>query len=209
MPRMSLVEALKVLRSQRTDEQVILATMGAAREWMKLGMHPLDFIYAPSAMGEAPALGLGMALGQPAKRVIVLNGDGCMLMNLGCLVTITAEAPPNFLLIVCDNSVYEVTGRQWTAASQEARTGGAAVDLCQIARGCGFSAVFEFERIDDWRREAHQVIAKAGPTFVVLKVEPVEGGEVPKSPAPPIERALRFADALQIQRATTQVSIPN
>src|SRR5579864_5958699 len=132
-PRMSLVESLEILKSVRTDDQVVLTTMGSAREWMKLGTHPLDFIYAPSAMGEAPALGLGMALAQPAKRVIVLNGDGCMLMNLGCLVTITAVAPPNFSLIVCDNSVYEVTGRQWTAASQEARTGAAAVDLCQIA----------------------------------------------------------------------------
>src|SRR5262249_36815683 len=65
MPRISLVEALKVLHSLREERDVVLATMGAAREWMKLGTHPLDFIYAPSAMGEAPALGLGMALAQP------------------------------------------------------------------------------------------------------------------------------------------------
>src|SRR5258707_5965500 len=123
MSRMSLVESLQVLHSLRTPDQVVLSTMSAAREWMKLGAHPLDFIYAPSAMGQAPALGLGVALAQPRRRVIVLNGDGCLLMNLGCLVTITAVAPPNFLLVTFDNSVYEVTGRQLTAAANEARRG--------------------------------------------------------------------------------------
>ncbi|MBI3865602.1 MAG: hypothetical protein HY290_27330 [Planctomycetia bacterium] len=93
MSRMSLVESLRVLHEVRQEQHVVLSTMGPAREWMKLGTHPLDFIYAPSAMGEAPALGLGMALAQPQRHVIVLNGDGCMLMNLGCLVTITAVAP--------------------------------------------------------------------------------------------------------------------
>jgi len=117
--RMSLVESLEILSAARGDDCVVLSTMSAAREWMKLGTHPLDFIYAPSAMGEAPALGLGIALSQPARKVLVLNGDGCLLMNLGCLVTITAEAPPNFHLIVFDNSVYEVTGQQLTAAAPD------------------------------------------------------------------------------------------
>jgi sulfopyruvate decarboxylase subunit beta len=197
MSRMSLVEALQVLHSLRQPDQVVLSTMAAAREWMKLGTSPLDFIYAPSAMGEAPALGLGMAIAQPDKQVVVLNGDGCMLMNLGTLVTITAAAPPNFVLVVCDNSVYEVTGRQQTAAAQSARPPDRAVDFCQIARGCGFVAVHEFERIADWRQGAPAVLAARGPTFVLLKVEPIPGGEVPKSPVPPVDRARAFATAFQ------------
>jgi len=197
MPRMSLVESLQVLHSLRQPDQVVLSTMAAAREWMKLGTSPLDFIYAPSAMGEAPALGLGMALAQPARQVIVLNGDGCMLMNLGTLVTITAVAPANLVLIVCDNSVYEVTGRQQTAATESIRPPDRPVDFCRIARGCGFSAVHEFERIADWRQAAPAVLSERGPTFVVLKVEPIPGGEVPKSPAPPMDRARAFAAALQ------------
>lgn len=197
MSRMSLVESLRVLHSLRQQEQVVLATMGAAREWMKLGTHPLDFIYAPSAMGEAPALGLGMALAQPGKQVIVLNGDGCMLMNLGALVTITAQAPANLVLVVCDNSVYEVTGQQWTAAAEYVRPPGRGVDYCQIAQGCGFAAAYEFERIEDWRLRAPEVLAARGPTFVILKVEPIPGGEVPKSPAPPVDRARAFSAAFQ------------
>jgi thiamine pyrophosphate-dependent acetolactate synthase large subunit-like protein len=197
MPQMPLDESLKVLASHRREEDVVLSTMSAAREWMKLGTHPLDFIYAPSAMGQAPALGLGIAMAQPERRVIVLNGDGCLLMNLGCLITITAQAPPNYLLITFDNSVYEVTGQQLTAASTEARRGAGAVDYCQIARGSGFSAVFEYRRIEDWRECIGKVLAARGPTFVLLKVAPIPGGEVPKSPAPAIDRARAFAAALQ------------
>lgn len=195
--RMPLVESLKVLHGLRTNRQVMLATMGAAREWMKLGSHPLDFIYAPSAMGEGPALGLGMALAQPRKQIIVCNGDGCLLMNLGCLITVTAEAPPNYVLITFDNSVYEVTGTQLTAAAPAVRPAGSVVDFVQIARGCGFTSVYEFDRLQDWRRDAGMVLAAKGPTFVVLKVEPVPGGAVPKSPAPPIPRAQEFAAAFQ------------
>jgi thiamine pyrophosphate-dependent acetolactate synthase large subunit-like protein len=194
---MQLDESLKVLAAHRRNDDVVLSTMSAAREWMKLGTHPLDFIYAPSAMGHAPALGLGLALAQPERRVIVLNGDGCLLMNLGSLVTITAQVPKNFLLVTFDNSVYEVTGQQLTAAANEARRGTATVDYCQIARGCGFSAVFEFQRLEDWRNEIPKVLAAPGPVFIVLKVEPVPGGDVPKSPAPAADRARAFAAALQ------------
>jgi sulfopyruvate decarboxylase subunit beta len=199
-PRLQLQECLKVFAAHRRDDHVVLSTMSAAREWMKLGTHPLDFVYAPSAMGEAPAMGLGLALAQPARKVIVLNGDGCLLMNLGCLVTITAEAPPNFLLAIFDNSVYEVTGQQWTAAASVVRNGDHPINFCQIARGCGFAAVYEFDRIDAWRNRAAEVLAARGPVFVLLKVAPVTGGEVPKSPAPPVERARAFAAALQAEK---------
>jgi thiamine pyrophosphate-dependent acetolactate synthase large subunit-like protein len=194
---MQLADTLKVFASHRRADDIVLSTMGAAREWMKLGTHPLDFIYAPSAMGEAPALGLGLALSRPDKKVIVLNGDGCLLMNLGCLITITAEAPPNFLLAIFDNSVYEVTGQQWTAAASVVRRGDHPINYCQIALGCGFKAVYEFDRIESWRGRAPEVLAARGPVFVLLKVAPVPGGEVPKSPAPPPERACAFAAALQ------------
>jgi thiamine pyrophosphate-dependent acetolactate synthase large subunit-like protein len=194
---MPLLESLKVLHAVRTDRQVVVPTMGAAREWMTLGIHPLDLVYAPSAMGQAPLLGLGIAIAQPDRQVIVMNGDGCMLMNLGCLVTITAAAPRNFVLIVCDNAVYEVTGQQLTAAAEPARPGALPVDYCQIARGSGFREVHEFDRLEAWKSAVGGVVAARGPTFVVLKVEPVTGGAVPKSPAPAPQRAIDFAKALQ------------
>ena len=108
-PAMSLVDVLDVIHRHRRDA-VVLTTMGAAREWQQLEPHPKDFVYMPSSMGQGPPLGLGIAIAQPEQRVIVVNGDGCLLMNLGCLVTITAQAPKNFTLIIIDNGVYEVTG---------------------------------------------------------------------------------------------------
>lgn len=197
MSRIPLVDCLKVLHGVRTERQIVVPTMGSAREWMALGTHPLDFIYTPSAMGQAPLVGLGLALAQPGRQIIVGNGDGCMLMNLGCLVTITAASAANFVLLVFDNAVYEVTGQQWTAAAAAARTGAPPVDFAALAQASGFASVFTFDKLSAWQAEVEQVLAARGPTFVWLKVEPVPGGAVPKSPGSPIERAMQFAHTLQ------------
>src|SRR5579864_3178601 len=114
--RIGLVESLVALHAVRRDE-IVVTTMGAAREWQKLSggggggggggeKNPLDFVLVPSSMGQATSLGLGMALARPDRKVVVCNGDGSMLMNLGSLVTITAEAPANLTVIVFDNGVY-------------------------------------------------------------------------------------------------------
>ena len=113
--RMPLVATLEVIRRLRTD-QIVVTTMGAAREWPKLSQHPLDFHYVPSSMGQAPPLGLGLALAKPQREVLVLNGDGGMLMNLGCLVTIVASGARNITVIVIENGIFEVTGGQQTPA---------------------------------------------------------------------------------------------
>jgi len=193
---MSLREALQVLHAVRSEE-VVVTTMATSREWMAIGSHPLDFIFVPSSMGQATSLGLGLALAQPDREVIVCNGDGSMLMNLGSLVTITAQSPPNFTLLVFDNGVYEVTGGQPTAANTAIRNGVGRVDLSAIARGCGFTQVFRFTEIDQWRAGVRDVLDSAGPTFAHLAVAAVPGGVGPKSPSPGPERARAFATALQ------------
>src|SRR5688572_26287278 len=98
-------EALEVLVAQR-GERVVITTMGSIAVWPQLADSPLDFHYIPSAMGQGPDLGLGIALAQPQRGVIVVNGDGCMLMNLGSLVTLAAN-PANLCLVIIDNSLYE------------------------------------------------------------------------------------------------------
>ena len=192
---MPLVESLNVLREIRGDDEVVLTVMGTAREWMALGEpHPLDWIYVPSSMGQAPSLGLGMALAQPDKQVIVCNGDGCMLMNLGSLVTITNQAVSNYTLIIFDNGVYEITGGQPTPA-----TSGTAplVDHPALARAAGFQQIFVFEDLDAWRESARDVIDAPGPTFVHLAIAPIPGAVGPRSPGPAPARAQDFADAIQ------------
>ena len=193
--QMSLVASLEALHSVRTDEVVVTA-MGTAREWMALGSHPLDFVLVPSSMGQAPALGLGIALAQPDRKVIVCNGDGSMLMNLGSLVTITSEAPANLTLLIFDNGVYEVTGSQSTPGAREARKDCRDIDFLAVATACGFSSIYGFDEIDHWQAEVRNVIDAAGPTFARLKVAPLEASG-PKSPGPGKQRAIEFAAALK------------
>src|SRR5262245_53974551 len=103
-------QALEVLARHRGD-RVVLTTMSSVGIWPELSNSPLDFAFIPSAMGHGPDMGLGLALAQPGRGVIVVNGDGCMLMNLGCLVTI-ANHPANLYVLILDNGLYEVTGGQ-------------------------------------------------------------------------------------------------
>lgn len=194
---MSLHDALEPLHSARGEGDVVISTMGAAREWMAMGAHPLDLIFVPSAMGHATSVGLGLALAQPDRRVIVCNGDGSMLMNLGSLVTITAAAPTSLVILVCDNGVYEVTGAQPTPGAADARADGAGVDFAAIARACGFASVHRFADAASWSRAVAQVLAAPGPTFVTLDVATVAGIPGPRSPGPAGERAKSFMAALE------------
>ena len=81
-------DALIALQDARGERDVVITTMSPARDWMTLPQRSLDIVFVPSAMGHATSLGLGIALAQPDRRVVVCNGDGSMLMNLGSLVTI-------------------------------------------------------------------------------------------------------------------------
>ena len=190
-PAMSLAEALEVIHHQRR-EAVVITTMGAAREWQQLEPHPKDFVYMPSSMGQGPPLGLGIAIAKPKQRVIVVNGDGCLLMNLGCLITITAQAPKNFTLIIIDNGVYEVTGGQTTIANALRRADDRSIDFQAMARASGFEHVYEFDDIESWRYE-HEVMHDEGPICIVLKttVKTEDAGARSPGPAPGRAEALR------------------
>lgn len=186
--RMTLREALETLHRIR-DDQVVVTTMGAAREWPKLSDHPLDFHYIPSAMGHAPALALGLALARPEREVIVFNGDGCMLMSLGCLATIRASGASNYTLIIVDNGLYEVTGGQ--------RTAGAVIDFdfAAAARAARFPVVEQFTVIDDWQRRADEVLQRRGPRLIHWRVAPVDDFQL-RAPGPLPERLESFRRAL-------------
>lgn len=193
---MALDDALRVLHESRDTDDVIVTTMGPAKTWMELGPAPTDLVLVPSAMSHATSFGLGLALAQPRRRVVVCNGDGSMLMNLGALVSITAAAPSNLVLLVFDNGVYEVTGSQPTPGAPRVRGGRGAVDFEQMARACGFASVFHFSDLEQWRRDVAAVLNASGPVFAVLDVASVPGTPGPKSPGPAGERAKRFRAAL-------------
>src|SRR5437762_1032422 len=133
---MTHLEALQILAAQR-GQRIVITTMGSVGLWPGVSDGPLDFAYLPSSMGQAPGLGLGLALAQPKRGVIVVNGDGCMLMNLGTLVTMAGH-PANLYLVIIDNGLYEVTGGQVHA-------GAGHVDYAGLARGAGIQRVYRFD----------------------------------------------------------------
>jgi sulfopyruvate decarboxylase subunit beta len=184
------VEVLTILRDHRADE-VVVTTMGSEREWLKLSNHPRDFYYVPSSMGQAPTLGLGLAIARPDLRVVVLNGDGCTLMNLGCLVTIAEQAPPNYALVVFNNGVYEVTGGQPIAGSGQ-------VDFVSIARAAGIHHTPHIRDISSWKAIAPRILRGPGLEFVTIDVDPIRAGEIsPKAPCPMPQQVEQFRNALR------------
>ncbi len=193
-----LGEAMRVLQRVRAPGDVVITTMGPARAWLSLGpLDPLDFVLVPSSMGQATSLGLGLALARPDHRIVVVNGDGSMLMNLGSLVTIAAERPANLVVIVADNGAYEVTGAQPTPGAALGRAGRDRVDFAGSARAAGFPSVFRFTTLAEWVDGLQAAMDGAGPVFVWLDVtsDPTIGG--PRSPGPAGERARRFMAALR------------
>jgi len=186
---MRLEEALAPVRELRRDQDVVITTMAPAKVWMDMGpAHPRDFVFVPSCMSHATSVGLGIALAQPERRVIVCNGDGSMLMNLGSLVSIAAQAPANLVVIICDNGVYEVTGSQPVPAR---------VDFVGVARAAGFTATHHFTTVAEWSSNAAVVLARRGPVLVVLDVAADATRPAPKSPGPAAPRAIAFRKAMQ------------
>ena len=180
-------QALEVVAAHRGD-RIVISTMGSVAIWPQLSDSPLDFAFIPSAMGHGPDLGLGLALARPEHGVIVLNGDGCMLMNLGSLVTI-ANYPTNLFLIIVDNGLYEVTGGQPTA-------GAGHTDFAALARGTGIQRVYTFDTLASWRAGAAEALSGPGPVVIWLKVEGRLGQQTPKAPRPMAEQITRLQQAL-------------
>ena len=159
-------ECLKIIAKQRTDE-VVVATMGTTVPWGQISEHPLDYASVGSAMGHAADFGLGIALARPDKKVLVLNGDGSMLMCLGTLATVTGLKKPahNYYLFVCENGTYEVTGNQPIP-------GGRHFSFTTIARGAGFEKFYEFDEPDALDASLPSILAQEGPVLINLKIAP-------------------------------------
>ena len=186
---MTLSGALQVLADVRSD-QVVVTTMSAARQWMCQSKHPLDFHYVPSTMGGGFALGLGIALARPQRDVLVLNGDGCLLMNLGSLVTVAVSKGQNFTGIVIDNGNFETTG------GQKLVTTDSPIQLADLARAARFASVSEFDSLPAWKDGVAAALVQPGPRCIILKVATVQGDHTLNPPGPMSDRITAFQVAL-------------
>jgi hypothetical protein len=168
-------QLLEPLAARRADH-VVVTTMSAVRPWGRISNHDLDFASADSAMGHAADLALGIAIAQPSRRVVCLNGDGSMLMSLGTLVTVVDAGATNLVLIVVNNGEYELTGGQRVPGAGSAR-------FVEMARAAGFPRVHEFRDAASYERALDEILSEPGPTFVEVHVEPGREGPISRGPS--------------------------
>jgi sulfopyruvate decarboxylase subunit beta len=144
-----------------SDELVVICNGFASREAYAIRDRPENF-YMIGSMGVAPAIGLGVALAQPSRKVLIFDGDGNVLMGMGTLATIGALKPKNLVHIVFDNEVYGSTGNQPTISQ--------VVPLDQVAKAAGYRNVERVREVEDLIYEAGVMLKEDGPSFLLVKV---------------------------------------
>jgi thiamine pyrophosphate-dependent acetolactate synthase large subunit-like protein len=160
---MHTAEVLRVFAEHRGDAIVISGRGG--KHWMQISDTALDLPLGDPAMGGHSGFGLGLALAQPDKRVVLFDSEGDILMSLGQLPTIAEQAPANFYHFILDNEVYATTGGQPVPGAKN-------VDYAGIARSSGYPRAHSFSDIEDFTRELPGIMAAPGPVFIALKVLP-------------------------------------
>jgi sulfopyruvate decarboxylase subunit beta len=161
-PSLTRAAATRLL-GERLDQEVVVANLGeATADLQRYADRPLN-CYMFGALGQCSSVALGIALARPDVRVIALDGDGSLLMNLGSLCTIATTAPQNYALIVWDNEVHATTGGQATATAHGA-------DLAAMARAAGVAKAMSVRTEAELRDAYDRILAEAGPFVVVVKV---------------------------------------
>jgi thiamine pyrophosphate-dependent acetolactate synthase large subunit-like protein len=153
-------EALQIISKNRGDSIVVLSYLG--KDWPESESHPPEISFV-GCMGKAAPFGLGLALARPDKQVIVLEGDGSLLMNLGTLVTIANMAPKNYVCILFENGIYQTTGGHPIPSERN-------ISFVGLAEAAGFPEVYDFTLADELEDHIQEVLAISGPTFINLVV---------------------------------------
>ncbi|MGH7250974.1 MAG: thiamine pyrophosphate-dependent enzyme [Nitrospiraceae bacterium] len=183
----SRARAIGAVLELLTDQPVIICNGFPSREAFKLADRPTHF-YMIGSMGVASAIGLGVALSKPAKKVVVLDGDGNVLMGMGTLATVGALKPKNFLHVVLDNEVYGSTGNQPTFSR--------VVRLEQVAKAAGYVHVERVREREDLAYELKEMLAKDGPSMLLVKVTE-QAEDVDRVALEPPEITRRFMKAIE------------
>ncbi len=156
--------AMRVLLDQRGDALLVTGLGSTTYDAAAAGDDERTF-YLWGGMGGAAAMGLGLAIAQRARRVLVITGDGEMLMGLGSLATVAVQAPPNLALVVFDNERYLETGAQATHTHH-------GVDLAAMAASAGFPLAYEVRTLSRLRAARQDIYDAKGPVFVNVKIKP-------------------------------------
>ena len=156
--------ALSALRDLITPRDLVVAVYQSCFDWLALCPRDLNYV-STGAMGQASSHALGLAIGSPERQVIVLDGDGSLLMNLGSLVTIATVRPQHFLHLVFENGVYEVNGAHPTPGTGH-------VDFAAMAIAAGYQKAVYFSELEAFEAALPALLAADGPVMAVLKIIP-------------------------------------
>jgi thiamine pyrophosphate-dependent acetolactate synthase large subunit-like protein len=167
------IDCLKALKAMLPNDTLVVVTLGVTTdEFYDLG-HRDASMYLP-AMGCNTPVGLGLATALPHRRVLVLDSDGSLLMSLGILTTVAAQAPRNLGIIVFDNQCYESIGGSPTPSA-------AGADLAMMARGAGIKDSTAVADLAGFKTAAQRALNAPGPIFVNARIEPSIQRVTPKT----------------------------
>ena len=152
-------DVLRAIAAARGDA-ICVPTMTTSPAWRTIAPDDLS-VGCTGFMGGASSLGLGLALATPKRRVIVFDGDGSLLMQLGSLATIAGAGPRNLTHLIFKNGVYHTSGAQEIP-------GGLTVDFVTMAKGAGYRKAYAVTELDDFKRRLPSMLTDEGPLFIEL-----------------------------------------
>ncbi|HET9904545.1 MAG TPA: thiamine pyrophosphate-dependent enzyme [Xanthobacteraceae bacterium] len=182
---MNRFDITKRLVAKLKGEEAVIGGIGNTNFdlWMA-GQRPQNF-YMLGSMGLACPIALGVAIAQPHRKVVALEGDGSLLMQLGCLTTIAARRPKNLTIVVMDNRSYQITGGQPTATAFGA-------DFVTIARGAGLAQAAWAADETMFEALVEEALAREGPSFIAVRIDDKPGvGTTDRDPARITDRFMR------------------
>jgi phosphonopyruvate decarboxylase len=150
--------------NRHREDAVCVTTMTQTRYWYAVSERSDLDVGISNGMSKASSVGLGIALGAPERKVLVLDGDGSLLMNLGSLVTVAGQAPANYYHFVFNNGIYAVTGGQPVP--------GKAVDYVGLARASGYRDARRFDSLEEFAGELPGLLSQPGPILIEIATAP-------------------------------------
>jgi len=181
----------RLVKKLKSEEAVIGGIGNTNFDLWSAGHRPQNF-YMLGSMGLAFPIALGVALAQPKRRVFALEGDGSLLMQLGCLSTISTLAPDNLTMILMDNGTYQITGGQPTPAATVA-------DLIAVAVDCGISNSVWAADEEDFERLVDQSLVASVPTLIGVRIDDKPG--VGATRRDPVQIREHFMRGLGVRQA--------
>lgn len=162
---MNRLDLTKRMVAQLKHDEAVIGGIGNANfDLWESGQRPQNF-YMLGSMGLTIPIALGVAIAQPKRHVIALEGDGSLLMQLGCLATVAMQAPKNLTMVVWDNGIYQITGSQPTASNTTA-------DLVAIARGSGLADSAWAADEEEFDRLIARALKDGGPSLIAARIDP-------------------------------------